>query len=320
MGREPATGRGNPGRGHGNGRIGGRPFNGSANRNSNSSGNTSSVSASKATLDPKFTLKTDGKVQATYASVVQRITNFIQRDFDEGSEVAESLNELSLYIIPIPTVATADEDDPIAAAATQRMYDMISQEEAKSYTASKKLLVSNMKKAYALIYDVYCSKPMQGRIDEMKAIDSSITNDPIKLLQTIRTLMHENVRSKYPVASLIDTMISLLTIAQRENESATEYYKRFKELNDMFKQTMGKQWMAEWVTTIPDYADCSVADQEIMKRSAVSLLESYVLIKGARSDKYDSLVRDLNAQYTRGNNQWPTTHKLAADLVVKYGT
>ena len=49
---------------------------------------------------------------------------------------------------------------------------------------------------------------MQGRIDEMKAIDSSINNDPIKLLQTIRGLMHENVRTKYPVAALVDVMVS----------------------------------------------------------------------------------------------------------------
>jgi hypothetical protein len=36
-------------------------------------------------------LKTDGKVQASFASVVEKITGYIQRTYEDGSEVAESL-------------------------------------------------------------------------------------------------------------------------------------------------------------------------------------------------------------------------------------
>jgi hypothetical protein len=85
--------------------------------------------------------------------------------------------------------------------AQQRTNEIFFEAEVKEYLASVKLLNSNMKKAYALIHDVYCTKPLQHRIDYAILVDATITNDPIKLLETIRDLMHETTRTKLPLAS-----------------------------------------------------------------------------------------------------------------------
>jgi hypothetical protein len=166
--------------------------------------------------------------------------------------VAESLTKLVKVIIdrPVPGVATAKKpkkpNDAAEAAliaddlqAQQRTNEIFFEAEVKEYLASVKLLNSNMKKAYALIHDVYCTKSMQHRIDDAILADSSITNDPIKLLETIRDLMHETTRTKLPLASWVETAQNMITIAQRESESMAEYHKRFKEHKDMFMQTMG---------------------------------------------------------------------------------
>jgi hypothetical protein len=79
MGREPESGARGSGRGHASGTSssgGGRsPFIGS-NRSSSSNGNNSGVPAKKpAPLEYKFTLKKEGKLQTTFASMVMKITN-----------------------------------------------------------------------------------------------------------------------------------------------------------------------------------------------------------------------------------------------------
>jgi hypothetical protein len=195
------------------------------------------VSAKKAPLELLFALKTDGKVQASFASVVEKITGYIQRTYEDGSEVAESLTKLVKVIItrPTPGVATARatlkpgdaaEEAMIAEdlLAQQRTNEIFFEAEVKEYLASVKLLNSNMKKAYALIHDVYCTKPLQHRIDDAILVDATITNDPIKLLETIRDLMHETTRTKLPLASWVETVQNMISIAQRESESMAEYH------------------------------------------------------------------------------------------------
>jgi hypothetical protein len=165
MGRDGDNGRGSSGRGNGN--SGGRGYQGNSNR-ANSNSNSTNVSAKKAPLELLFALKTDGKVQASFASVVEKITGYIQRTYEDGSEVAESLTKLVKVIItrPTPGVATARETLKPGDAAEEAMIaeDLLAQQrtneiffeaEVKEYLASVKLLNSNMKKAYAIIHDVY---------------------------------------------------------------------------------------------------------------------------------------------------------------------
>jgi hypothetical protein len=96
MGREPESGARGSGRGHASGRSssgGGRsPFNGS-NRNSNSSsnGHTRVPAKKPAPLKYKFTLKKEGKVQTTFASMmVMKITNLIQQTYEGGRSGAKA--------------------------------------------------------------------------------------------------------------------------------------------------------------------------------------------------------------------------------------
>ena len=45
-------------------------------------------------------------------------------------------------------------------------------------------------KAYALIWDSYCSRDVQRGIREMPEFDNLIRNDPLALLTTVETLIH----------------------------------------------------------------------------------------------------------------------------------
>jgi hypothetical protein len=87
-----------------------------------------------------------------------------------------------------------------------------------------------MRKAYALIYGVYCSSDMKSKVDDAIAIDgNNISNNPIKLLETIRALMHERTSRSYSTATYVTVNNDMFSVAQRDNKSMAEYYKCFKE-------------------------------------------------------------------------------------------
>jgi hypothetical protein len=237
------SGRGSGGRSSYHGNDSRNTGNGNGNVHSNS--NSNSGSAKKATLDLLFALKTDGKVQASFASVVEKITGYIQRTYEDGSEVAESLSKLVKVTIEQPSRPIEKAEDPAntlqvaAANELQVGHDMLHKAMITKYLAVLRTFNSNMKKAYALIHDVYCTKPLQYRIADAILVDSTITNDSIKLLETIRDLMHETIRTKYPMASLVEIQTNMLSLAQRETITMAEYHKRFKEHKDMFMQVSG---------------------------------------------------------------------------------
>ena len=57
---------------------------------------------------------------------------------------------------------------------------------------------NNWVKAYALIFEGYCSKGIQVALKELPIFDTKIKNNPLGLLENIRKLMHTPERAKYP--------------------------------------------------------------------------------------------------------------------------
>jgi hypothetical protein len=62
--------------------------------------------------------------------------------------------------------------------------------------------------------------------------DNKIKNDPIELLKAIEILIIDPVRARYPYASMTESITRLMTCRhQQENESLTDYVKRFKSIS-----------------------------------------------------------------------------------------
>jgi hypothetical protein len=157
------------------------------------------------------------------------------------------------------------------------------------------LFEDNMMKAYALIYGVYCSYDMKSKVDDAVAIDGTIKNDPIKLLETIRLLMHERTSTSYRTATYVTTNIDMYTITQRDTESMAEYYKRFKETRDIFRQTHGKLYMDEWILReVPGANQVVGAPAQLLVRfAAQDQMMAYLFTIGALPSKYGSLQASL---------------------------
>jgi hypothetical protein len=184
---------------------------------------------------------------------------------------------MKLCMIPMPQVIWAEEDSTIAddklsearVVALQKKMDVIYyQSQSDTFSKRVELFEGNMMKAYALIYGAYCSRDMQGKVDDAVAIDGTINNNPIKLLdETIRSLMHERTSTSYCTAMYVTTNLDMFSIMQRDTESMAEYYKRFKETRDIFRQTHGQHCMDDWIQREVPGSD-KATEQLVLKLAA----------------------------------------------------
>jgi len=93
------------------------------------------------------------------------------------------------------------------------------QAEIQQYLERVQTLEENMNKAYALIIGTYCSKAIQGRVEEHPEYETKIRNDPTELLRVVSMLMHDPVWACYPYASLNDAIMRILNLKQQDGES-----------------------------------------------------------------------------------------------------
>ena len=89
----------------------------------------------------------------------------------------------------------------------------------------KEALETNLSMVHSLIHSNYCTRVMQNRIEEHPDFDSKIRDDPIALLEAIKTLMHDTVRAQCPMVSMTDSLARLINIRQWENEDLLEHVK-----------------------------------------------------------------------------------------------
>ena len=154
----------------------------------------------------KFYPHTSGQQHTvTFDTVKDRIIQQVQKTYRHGVDVAESLRneEKKDLSASEPTRELSTATDETQRFLEQQGHDIKYKVKIAEYFKWVEQLDENMNKAYALIFDNYCSRTMQVHIEEHKDFDSTIRDDPIELLKAIRILMHAPIRAKYPYASIL---------------------------------------------------------------------------------------------------------------------
>ena len=142
-------------------------------------------------LEMKFSTQYQGKtVYATYATIADVVTQYIQRTYKGGQDVAKSLEDMIVIDLHTaePQRAISDKADATLKVINQTGLDIKYQEELRRHLDREDALKEGMNKAYALIFTNYCTKTMQARIEEHPDFKSTLKNDPIALLDAIKTV------------------------------------------------------------------------------------------------------------------------------------
>ena len=190
-GRSSRGGRGHGGQGQGRGYW----------NNSRSSNNKSN--------EIKFAPQSQGKTMtATYNTVKETRMVQIQKSYKNGQDVVTCLKQESkLDLLKLaPKHEISKKSDADEKEVEQRALDIKYQEELRRHLDHCDELEQGFNKAYALIFTNYCTRPMQRKIKEHPDFATKIEDDAIQLLEVIKTLMHDTVRSVYPMSSIVDAL------------------------------------------------------------------------------------------------------------------
>ena len=308
-------GRGGRGRGRARGGRG-------RGRNSNSKNKGSNNKSTTAVI--KFFPISTGKQQTmTYETVKDHILQHIQKNYVHGRDIESSLRDSTKMDFSStgirPQRAISTESDAIKAKTDQDALDMIYQVEVEEWVKRKNTYESNSAKAYSLIYDNYCSKTIQDKVKNHLDFESDIRDNPIKLLEVIKTLMHDPEDTVYPMASLTEAVRRVINIKQHENESLLDYSTRFKEARDVAKAHLGTHPLDHFVENIPAYhALTDDSAKKEAKDTAYEMWMSYLFVKNSDQAKYGKLVTGFATQLSLGVVQYPKTVKKAIEVLNKY--
>jgi hypothetical protein len=197
-------------------------------------------------------------------------------------------------------------------ATEQEGIDMLYKAEIDIYTKRKHEFEDNMNKTYSLIF--------QDRITGHPESESKIKNDLIELLKAVKILINGPVRARYPpYASRTESITRFMTCKQLENESLTDYVKRFKSNQDGLAHTMGKDFLKKLIENTREYQDEPDMDkQNTMYKTAYPRWTAYMLMKNSDQGKYGSLMTSLTTQFSMGTNQYPEDILKAIDILTNH--
>jgi hypothetical protein len=129
-------------------------------------------------------------------------------------------------------------------------------------------------------------------------------------------LINDPVRARYPYASVTESITRFMTCKQLENESLTDYVKRFKSNRDRLAQTMGKDFLKKFIENTREYQDePNVDKQSGMYKAAYPRWTAYMLMKNTDQGKYGLLMMSLMTQFSMGTNQYPEDALKAVNIL-----
>ena len=271
----------------------------------------------------KFAPQTAGSTQqATYATVRDAVIQKIQKTYEGSTDLLKSLKDMQLVNLAAqePTRKLSTNSNADMAKIEQDGFNIKYEAELKRFLDKQDNLTDGLIKAYALIFDEFCTKSMQQRIEQHPEYEKTIRDNPIELLEAIKTLMHDSVRAQYPYVSLVDALTRLLNIRQIDGEDMMDYVKRTMQHMDVVASHIGKRFLDTFVEHSEQYRDIpagadQATEQKAMKDAAFEQLGAYILIRGADQSKYGSVIKGMTSQFSMGNDQYPKDLVGATDIL-----
>ncbi|MGC8553782.1 MAG: hypothetical protein ACP5O7_13115, partial [Phycisphaerae bacterium] len=180
-------------------------------------------------------------------------------------------------------------------------------------------LCQGLTKAYALIFGNYCTKAMQSRVEAHPDFEKEIENDPIKLLEVIKVLMHDPICAQYPLISMANALSQLVNLKQGHDEGLLEYIKCFKHARDVAVSHMGTDLLDQFAEYQEEFKGLTTdSDKKKFKDEFFEAWMAYLVIRGSDQSKYWSPTANFVKQYYLGNDQYPRTIEMATDVLSQH--
>ena len=257
----------------------------------------------------------------TFATIRDHIALKVQKEYEEGKLVSNALKNGVHHDFtkeePMEKVST--RKDPDARQAEQRRFNHQYDVKFEIWEKSQKQYMDNCDNVCGLIFDDYCTKEMRARLIEDLKWEDDVSQDPLKILNAIRSGTHAPIRSQYRSVLLVDSILNWFGIKQSANEDLIDYFKQGKQLEDVWRSQMGRKCLEFFISEDDGYkAAMAIGDRDEVKRLVDEIYDevaAYVMIRGADKNKYDSFKTFLTQQYSLGIDQYPKKVQAVLDAL-----
>ena len=219
---------------------------GTSSSSTKANGTTSKNNNTPKMRELKFYLhdSTQRKQSESFGKIREAIITKIQKTFEDSVDVVASLEAKVKKVYDEPDVPEATtEGTDIEKARKDRLAEKKWEILFTRYQDKTEKFDALWIKAFALIWDSYCSKEVQVALKEMPDFDGQINKNPLVLLERIETLMHTPERAKYPSLTTVEVLHNFLKCKQGEKESLIDYLSRFKSERDIVFRIIGRKFL-----------------------------------------------------------------------------
>ena len=256
-----------------------------------------------------------------YIKTVREIAEFVGANYEHGADVRQAIEEgikpeFTKPVKPKPAKGTTDIDETD---------EMIWKKEVDYYVKRLTILESNLRKTYSLVWG-QCSDVMREKLEALENFDDIKSEfDVLALLVEIKTINFKFEDQKYPFGAVYYANKRFYNYKQGTDETNNEHYEKFNNLVsvvDSYGGLLGHESIL--ISDDEEFSNLSQNDQKqkanidaANARNKEKFL-SFCLIAKADPVRYGDLKTNLENEYTKGNNQYPTTLTKALQLLTNY--
>jgi Reverse transcriptase (RNA-dependent DNA polymerase)/Zinc knuckle len=258
-----------------------------------------------------FQVFSESNSEKQYAKTIEVLSQYVAKTMKHANDLAPLLKKLD-----VPTISTPKPLDSTATDVDKEIW----KEEIKVHVARKNILEMNLMALHSVIWG-QCSPNMQAKVKSMTGFEKAHeSGDCVWLLKSIKGVTFSISSERYTYAALYDAELKYLLCKQKDNESTFDYLERFRTTCEVFEHYGGIIGGGKAANdAVESDASIVLSAAERQKKAADNTM-AYVFLRNADPARYQSLVVDLENQYTRGNNQFPSDLPTAYTLLSKYRT
>ena len=270
-----------------------------------------------------------------FITSTKAIIEYVGRNYKHGGDICATIDNLELYSIPPPddpadqyTEITNDAGD-IEKSPRQQVSFMeaeVFKHEINSFVKRKATLADNVQKSYSLVYG-QCTELLKNKLrSTTKWRKIKNAQDVIALLKEIKNITFKFEDQKYPVLSVHNAKIAFYSFRQVELSNLA-YLQKNKILVDIATSLDGSlhdeaisRMVAreKFQVEDPRNPQLSTYEMEEIQDDAKELYLAVALIQQADKKRFYKLQEELENDYTKGHNNYPTNMVKAYQLLTEF--
>ena len=241
-----------------------------------------------------------------FNKTVEALGEYIAKNMKYAGDMMPLTKELVLPVI--------EEPDDLASSETSKLRITLWERKVEGYSVRLDHLESNLKAAYAVIWG-QCSEAMKAKIRSLPDFSTHDKNsDCVWILKEIKGIMLRFEGQRYIFLSLYDAhQHAYYHYRQGPDTSLSKYLEDFQGLIDVLEHYGGSIGHDDGLVAVTQ-GGTPEKKKQASRNKAVAL----AFLRQADRKRFGALWADLENQFSRGNDQYPTDLTAAYSMLVNY--